>query len=573
MNINLSNYKKIISASILKAGKILMTKQAIRELDEETKGLFVAYVDEGNDSRDVTLSFDAENNLMEHSCDCGSEYFFCEHKAAVLLHLIENGKSVKAPKVKKVKPNKDLILFEHIEKEQLIEWLLERFNEDKPLRVIFENRFLNANKTLSPQEITLQLDVITKSTIGRKKKLEASEVKILVKLWSEFEKPFTTKFFNNIYDEKMLLAFNALLDYFYVKQKSIVSTSTRIHSYVENFYNILQNYLLNIIEEDEFKRCVNYFSLQYTDVKVAKYTRMYYLVLVKAAKQVSEVRKTLIQKIISEQFLNNKIHCTELHEELYKTILNLLSDSDYLMDVIDKLKPLTHENDYNVSLIQGLIKLKYKDRAIKYCQSIIQSNYYEEYNVPYYELLGQIYLAKNNTKLAVPYLKSLLFYKPNIEHYKIVMTSFNETKDATNYRNRLLNRLQNTMYAKIEIQDFYFAMLADEGKHKKMIEECSYKIHVKIILDYFDIMLEADRLAFLKALLPVQFTSYSYHGSRNESHLKDELIRSIDDNFKQQEITLFVMSFFKHDYASYRPIPELVAYYTKLFKIDVEVPR
>jgi hypothetical protein len=55
-----------------------------------------------------------------HSCDCANEYFFCEHNDAVFLHLLENGKPVQASKIRKIKTNKELQIFDHLSKEQQV---------------------------------------------------------------------------------------------------------------------------------------------------------------------------------------------------------------------------------------------------------------------------------------------------------------------------------------------------------------------------------------------------------------------------------------------------------------------
>ena len=49
---------------------ILNKKLKVRELDEESNGVFVAFVDEGKDSYDVHISIDDKNELLKQECDC-----------------------------------------------------------------------------------------------------------------------------------------------------------------------------------------------------------------------------------------------------------------------------------------------------------------------------------------------------------------------------------------------------------------------------------------------------------------------------------------------------------------------
>ncbi len=76
MQIGFSNYKKVIAATVIKEGEKLLQSSAVRELDEVSKGCFVAYVDVGDESWDVRLVLNEKEELTEYFCDCDSDYFF-----------------------------------------------------------------------------------------------------------------------------------------------------------------------------------------------------------------------------------------------------------------------------------------------------------------------------------------------------------------------------------------------------------------------------------------------------------------------------------------------------------------
>ena len=115
----------IISAEI-KALSASAAKCAVRECDEIEKGHFVAYVDEGSDSRDVSLQLEASGNMIACDCDCGAAPP-CRHIAALLLTLAKEqaAKPTKAA-IRKGKPAKQPIslkLLEEQEPEAVVEWL------------------------------------------------------------------------------------------------------------------------------------------------------------------------------------------------------------------------------------------------------------------------------------------------------------------------------------------------------------------------------------------------------------------------------------------------------------------
>src|SRR5271156_4676146 len=89
MVLTLKNYAAALPADLLLQAK----KNKVRECDETEKGHFVAYVDDGNESFDVSLTIKAGNEITHHTCECNSGVF-CRHKAALIAH-IANGKKVK----------------------------------------------------------------------------------------------------------------------------------------------------------------------------------------------------------------------------------------------------------------------------------------------------------------------------------------------------------------------------------------------------------------------------------------------------------------------------------------------
>ncbi|MCH5715462.1 SWIM zinc finger family protein [Niabella hibiscisoli] len=59
----------------------------MRECDETEKGVYVAYIDKGNETFDVSLSVNATLGVTDAGCDCSDNSDFCVHKLALLLHL------------------------------------------------------------------------------------------------------------------------------------------------------------------------------------------------------------------------------------------------------------------------------------------------------------------------------------------------------------------------------------------------------------------------------------------------------------------------------------------------------
>jgi uncharacterized Zn finger protein len=67
-------------------------KLVFRELEEvESKGNYVAYVDEGDDSYDINIQLD-KDVIVAHSCDCERRDSYCIHQLAILMQLLPSDK-------------------------------------------------------------------------------------------------------------------------------------------------------------------------------------------------------------------------------------------------------------------------------------------------------------------------------------------------------------------------------------------------------------------------------------------------------------------------------------------------
>lgn len=91
MDITIKNYKSSLPSELIKKAQ----RCIVRECDEINPKHFVSYVDESDNSFDVSLTFD-KALIIAHQCDCTELIPFCQHKIA-LLAFIETGKSSTNP--------------------------------------------------------------------------------------------------------------------------------------------------------------------------------------------------------------------------------------------------------------------------------------------------------------------------------------------------------------------------------------------------------------------------------------------------------------------------------------------
>lgn len=116
-------------------------KLRVRDIDKIEKNTYVAYVDEGEDSYDVQIEFDAKKNIKATQCDCDTGGV-CIHIVALALFISENKteKTVVKKAINKKLSETDQIL-ETIDNDTLKIWVSEILNSNKEIAFLFKNKF------------------------------------------------------------------------------------------------------------------------------------------------------------------------------------------------------------------------------------------------------------------------------------------------------------------------------------------------------------------------------------------------------------------------------------------------
>ena len=145
MDLTIKNYKSSLPPELIKKAQRCL----VRECDEIKPQHFVSYVDESDNSYDVSLTFD-KALVIAHQCDCTEPIPFCHHKVA-LLAFRETGKSStpKIAKNKKVDPILEAL--EQANPEKIKEWILKVIQKNKDLGVAFLHEFTAETTEYTPK--------------------------------------------------------------------------------------------------------------------------------------------------------------------------------------------------------------------------------------------------------------------------------------------------------------------------------------------------------------------------------------------------------------------------------------
>lgn len=496
MAITQKNHLTALSPAILRQAR----KHKVRECDEIKKNHFVAYVDDGDESYDVSLTFKSKGDVTEHACDCGDTAPFCSHKAALLIHIANDKKPAKQVKVVK-KANPTDILLAEVHPDQLKTWIKSLMEKNKDIEISFINNFKAVEK-FTPDEITKRISEVVKAVAGRKKHLEKSEIKKVLALWTDSLQPIVNEYQDNVSNENAFLNFHFMLDTYL--SYDFAPTAYTNNSQSGKFVNdILQKQIAAITglqAENTWDIAVTYFirHLRINNNGI----RNHYLYHLHDISEISDdERKIKIAEKLAEQFQHDAAKKLPEDPHYTKTVFGLVTGGGLFAKYGQNFKPIKFDNAFNKQLILLLIKYNDLKKATQYCLDQIANNYNHGHSILYYQLLKKIFLILNDEEGLMKTLPLLVQYTFDFEDYLYVLNKLPE-EERKKWRTKILAKARNQPHEfKTEAIKFYFKLAEIDATYKKMIDYISSETPNAVIIQYFEPMFAAEKDKFLLRLL------------------------------------------------------------------------
>lgn len=217
---------------------VVNKKLKVRELDEETEGNFVSFVDEGKESYDVHISIDDKNELTKNECDCENKKP-CSHQvflAEFILNKKQNSTEKTKRKSKKKLPEYYTII-DNLDEFELKNWLKTYLDDNKSVRFEFMLQFKENIFTAEALEQNIQEAI--SSTTNNRKKLDQLQIKNLLHLFDKLNQPIYDKIKKaNDLNSAILLTImvSKVLNSHY---NMIKSNSKKYEAYLDNVFNLL----------------------------------------------------------------------------------------------------------------------------------------------------------------------------------------------------------------------------------------------------------------------------------------------------------------------------------------------
>lgn len=507
------NYRKVIPPEFIKkaAGDV------VRECDEISKGHFQAYVDEKDQSHDVSLTLNEQGEVTGHSCDCKNKKRFCRHKLALLLFISEGQKKTARKKARK-KANPLELLVDEADPEQLKTWVKELLRNNKDLALAFTSHLSGKQKQYLPEEVAkLTLDAV-KSVIRNRKKIEVSEAKKIVTLWEQVHKPIVEEYRARVTDKDAFLNFDALIEASEESEFMLHTSSNKLKKYPADQLLGVMEPVNNLATEKAWDLATGYFADRILGTR--HNVRTNYLTFLSQLMEVSspEQNKRLILRLVKEF---SKVKPSQLHDgdRFTGLLLELVIDNDLFGVHYELFKPLRFNNGYNITLIRALIENGQFRLAEQYARDQIRFNYQEIYNIPYRELLKEIYHREGDHKKLAGVLSELIPHTFDFDDYQFISAEFEDEEARKKFRNRLLARARQAESHHYDAMRFCFDLLDSEEQYKKMIGYISPYTPYSLLMLYAEKMILADKRALLHHLF---LYADDYSRSRHEPKDVDE---------------------------------------------------
>jgi|GEM_PF-4801340 len=344
----------------------------VRELEEESKGKYIAFVDDGKEGYDVAIELTDDHNIIDKRCDCPSLSSFCCHINAVGLAILNKDKPKK--KARKKKPNKFEEMVFGADAKSVLEWLAVQMKTDKVLAKKFEIEFVQGDSISVEKLKELHKDLL-QSVNGRKRTLSAVNAGKIIKLYSPIhERIFNKQIQNNIHSE-------VSLDLIIEMRSSVVtlhymskSSGKRIIVYLNKLLDVVKE-SVSLIDADAQRELVELF---YNKNLLSRLSFSWVVsILMEMHKIDGEVKSDFINFILKSD--TNIVGSRRKNEILFQAI----KGSEFLESVIEDF-PLERRNqEYNLELIETLAEFGKYENAIEKCIKVIDD--YANYNAfPFY---------------------------------------------------------------------------------------------------------------------------------------------------------------------------------------------
>lgn len=464
----LSSYKEQISSSLLAKAK----KFTVRECDEEEKGRFIAYVDEGDLTRDVSLTINAQGEVTDHTCDCQIGGKLCMHIAALIIYVTNKKVSTKTRGRKAVKAPFETAL-EEVTDTDLRAWLLEILRNNKDLQLNFLSRFTKSVQTFTPDAVILLTLQGRKAIIKSKKKADTSELKRMISLWEQLHAPVIESYLNDPTSATGYEAFYTIIKSVGINMLDVNATVNRVDQFIGHVTGKLFD-VLRITGDEKVWKASTGFLIRSIEREMTILAHMMLNRLYKFFTELSPDRKADLARQLLEKYAKVKSFRDKSEYKSRSLIIQMADESKLFKDYAVAFPAITYENEYNTALVMAMINAEMYDEAEDLCREQIDKNVEAKYDLPYEMLLRELYRKSGDDVMYLIMSKELFSYTFDYDDYLLFLK---EDPDEASQKEVRENAIEHAREGIIDNNTkanlFLYTLLESTGDAQEMILQYS----------------------------------------------------------------------------------------------------
>jgi hypothetical protein len=503
-------------------------KLTVRDLDETSKNVFVAYVDEDSKSYDVQLVLDSKKNIKETTCDCENGGT-CNHIIALAQFLDQNKKEKTGSKkpIKRKLSEIDQVL-ETVDNETLRLWVSETLNKNKELAFVFKNNFVPQTIEIDAAFIKKTINESITSIIGKRKSIETNEGKKIVDVLNISLKPVYDAIFTKVSAENHELFIVLVLELEGVNYKFHTS-STRINTFVKNLLEQQIKIIFNLKDVAAWQNAVQF----YTGLVFKNKFLIMELNLVKKIYEFSKTNDiqnhflvTTLEENFNTVYENYKALFIIPIFELEHFLLNVFSENKIFEKHALKFIPRKFQIEHNLLLIFELVKIKRLETAEKYCLEQIQLNSKADYDLPYAKFLIVIYKKLNDIQKLADILSEYGKFIFSIEEYLFIKEHATAEKFKRYRASVMVNARNSYQNGNLNSFDFYFEIKKLDDKRTDLFEMLQNAHNINFVNEYKEIALQLSEVKFITLLSEISFFTTAHAKLVNE--IADFVVKNME---------------------------------------------
>jgi len=495
---------KKIPANLKKEAAIFATK--IRELEEISTGHFVCFVDDGELSQDISIRLSKKLELNKYSCDCTSTTKFCPHIIAVFQKIdsgnIGQTSKLTIKKLSKKKISKSEELLYDLSEKEIKDWVHQQLAKDKKLEILFLDHFSKKDDVFTIFELQQFIKDSKKAVLGRKRKFNSTQLQELLKIWEQTYTKYFDQIARNLQDAENLVLFsemvNALTQLHYQLDKSTTRIKTFLKKQIKEFAKKACN-----ISPDNFVKCLTS-NIDRINENTPVFTS---IILEVSLEFLSDQHKN----ILLQSYIPLLSHY-DSSESLRLKYLDWVTKINPQADLLQQLPLALYNNEYNLRLLDLLLEKEQFELVESYCITIINSNYYYHYNIPYQEILLEVYQKTGNREKLLELLNQQFGAQPNFENFIDIynLLESDEERDAV-IKSAKAIKLSKNKNNFLDVLTLKFGIMDMEGNYEEMLLQMKDIYRVHYMVPYVDKLIQTNKVQYFKNLISIPtFWDYEF---------------------------------------------------------------